>query len=212
MDLTPSVRLSNTQRIALDALRAALVAHGAEDKGVVTVSEDEWRKAAYDAGIASSDTTQQAKRKAFLRARLDLVSSGKVSTNDGRYWIPAPSGTRRYKTLDQSTETGNRAAPEHDFSPTDSHLPPLKAVQSGTRRYMYRNVPPGKTVAKRYKAVHTLIRVYRMYRLPVPRTWTQSKNRKPNSQRQPSRKPRQPTGSASTNRWKEWWNYPAAAG
>ena len=138
MDLPPSDRLSNTQRMALEALRAALVAHGAEDKGVVTVSEDEWRKAAYDAGIASSDTTQQAKRTAFLRARLDLVSSGKVSTNDGRYWIPAPSGTRRYKTLDQSTETGNRAAPEHDFSPTDSHLPPLKAVQSGTRRYMYR--------------------------------------------------------------------------
>lgn len=138
MDLTPSVRLSNTQRIALDALRSALMAHGTEDKGVVTVSEDEWRKAAYDAGIAPSDTTQQAKRKAFLRARLDLVSSGKVSTNDGRYWIPAPSGTRRYKTLDQSTETGNRAAPEHGFSPTDSHLPP---IEGGTKRYKAVHVP-----------------------------------------------------------------------
>ena len=138
MDLTPSVRLSNTQRIALDALRSALMAHGAEDNGVVTVSEDEWRKAAYDAGIAPSDTTQQAKRKAFLRARLDLVSSGKVSTNDGRYWIPAPSGTRRYKTLDQSTETGNRAAHEHGFSPTAIHLPP---IEGGTKRYKAVHVP-----------------------------------------------------------------------
>ncbi len=131
-------RLSAGQRIAINALRSALVAHGTEDNGVVSVAEDEWRQAAYDAGIAPSDTTQQAKRKAFLRARLDLVSSGKVSTNDGRYWIPAPSGTKRYKTLDQSTETGNRAAPEHGFSPTDSHLPP---IEGGTKRYKAVHVP-----------------------------------------------------------------------
>lgn len=128
-------RLSAGQRIALDALRSALMAHGADDNGVVTVSEDEWREAAYDAGIASRDTTQQAKRKAFQRARLDLVSFGKVSTDDGRYWIPSPSGTRRYKT---PTESYSIPTNDTSFSPTDSHLPP---IEGGTKRYKAVHVP-----------------------------------------------------------------------
>lgn len=82
-----SDRLPASQRIALDALRAALVEHGVEDKGVVSVAEDQWRQAAYDAGITSVDATQDARRKAFNRARDALVASKKVACFDGRYWI-----------------------------------------------------------------------------------------------------------------------------
>ncbi len=79
-------RLPASQRIALDALKTALVEHGAEDKGVVSVAEDQWRKAAYDAGISDGDS--DAKKKAFKRARLDLVAKGRVKTHESRYWIP----------------------------------------------------------------------------------------------------------------------------
>lgn len=89
-------RLPAAQRIALDALRAALVEHGIDDKGVVSVAEDQWRQAAYAAGISSGDT-DRAKRQAFQRARLDLIAKGVVSVFDGRYWIPDPRGTNRNK-------------------------------------------------------------------------------------------------------------------
>lgn len=82
-----SARLSASQRIALDALKTALMEHGIEDKGVVSVAEDQWRQVAYDAGISSSDTMQDARRKAFNRARDWLVASKKVTCFDGRYWI-----------------------------------------------------------------------------------------------------------------------------
>ena len=94
---SPSRRLPAGQRIAMDALRSALVEHGTEDRGVVSVAEDEWREAAYDAGIASRDTTQDARRKAFNRARDALVASKKVACFDGRYWI-AHTRTKPDKT------------------------------------------------------------------------------------------------------------------
>lgn len=120
-----SERLSAGQRIALDALKTALMANGVEDDGVVSVTEDQWRQAAYDAGIVATDCTQQAKRRAFQRARESLVSSKTVLTHDGRYWIPS-SGTKRYKAV---------------------HVPECTAgygegvaVQSGT--HPFRGVPP----------------------------------------------------------------------
>lgn len=84
----PSARPSASQRIALDALKTALMERGTEDKGVVTVAEDEWRQTAYDAGIASSDTTQDARRKAFNRARDALVAAQRARCDAGRYWVP----------------------------------------------------------------------------------------------------------------------------
>ena len=91
-----SERLPASQRIALDALRTALVEHGTEDKGVVSVAEDQWRKAAYDGGISSGDT-DRSKRQAFQRAKLDLIAKKRVSTGECRYWIPVPRGTNRNK-------------------------------------------------------------------------------------------------------------------
>lgn len=83
-----SERLPASQRIALDALRTALIDHGTEDKGIVSVAEDQWRKSAYEAGITASDSTQDAKRKAFNRARDNLVAAKKVTCFESRYWIP----------------------------------------------------------------------------------------------------------------------------
>ena len=74
--------------LALEALRMALLTHGMEDRGVVTVSEEEWRQAAYDAGIASSDAAQNARRMAFNRARETLLAAKRVECFEGRYWIP----------------------------------------------------------------------------------------------------------------------------
>ena len=82
-------RLPVAQRIALDALRRALVDHGIESAGVVSVAEDQWRQAAYVAGISSSEQAQ-ARRKAFQRARNELVADKRVVVRDGRYWIPDP--------------------------------------------------------------------------------------------------------------------------
>jgi len=89
-------RLSPAQRIAMDALRSALIQNGIETEGVVTVTEDQWRQAAYSAGISSSDQPR-ALRLAFQRARQELVAAKQVSTEDGRYWLPAIRGTKRNK-------------------------------------------------------------------------------------------------------------------
>jgi|APTNR8051073442_1049403.scaffolds.fasta_scaffold05627_9 hypothetical protein len=82
-------RTTPAQRIALDALKTALAEQGIEEKGVVAVAEDQWRQTAYSAGISSSDSTQNARRMAFTRARDGLVATQKVACFDGRYWIPA---------------------------------------------------------------------------------------------------------------------------
>lgn len=89
--------LPKAQRIGMDALRTALVSHGLEDKGVVSVADDQWRQAAYDAGISIS-TVQDTRRRAFNRCRDDLVAAGKVATHEGRYWIPKPTRTKPDKT------------------------------------------------------------------------------------------------------------------
>lgn len=78
--------------IALTALRNALMDHGQESAGVVSVSEDQWRQAAYDLGISKS--SQDAKMKAFQRAKDALVKENKVSKHDGRFWIPATRSNR----------------------------------------------------------------------------------------------------------------------
>ena len=90
-------RLPAAQRIALDALRTALMKEGIEAAGVVSVAEDQWRLASYSAGISASDKPDTAK-KAFQRARTELVAAGRVSTQDGRYWMPSLIGTKRDKT------------------------------------------------------------------------------------------------------------------
>jgi hypothetical protein len=94
--------LPAAQRIALESLEAALVDHGVqadEAPGVVSVAEDQWRAAAYVGGIASSDSTDRAKRQAFQRARIALVSVKRVATQQDRYWVP----TKRNKAEQSGT-------------------------------------------------------------------------------------------------------------
>ena len=82
--------------IAMDALRIALVEHGkeVESNGVVSITEDQWRQAAYDAGISNSDL-QDSKKKAFQRALKELVGARKVACQDGRYWLRIPKASPR---------------------------------------------------------------------------------------------------------------------
>ena len=90
-------RLPKAQRVAMDALRTALMQCGVEDKGVVSVGEDQWRDAAYEAGI--SQGKQSSKRQAFLRTSRELLESEKVRCHEGRFWIPKPTHTKPYKTI-----------------------------------------------------------------------------------------------------------------
>ena len=81
--------LSKTETIALEALRDALIKHGTESNGVISVCEDEWRQSAYELGISTA-RTQNAKRMAFTRSVNALLDGSKlVRHHCGRYWIPA---------------------------------------------------------------------------------------------------------------------------
>ena len=75
---------STSQVIALRALHTALVDHGETYRGQFAVHIDHWRKAAYVGGIAD---TPDAKQKAFVRSRKELVASGDVKCNDDLYWF-----------------------------------------------------------------------------------------------------------------------------
>ena len=86
--------LPKAQRIAMDALRTTLLLYGIEDKGVVSVAEDQWRQAAYEAKVSASDKPD-TRKKAFNRCRNELLDSGKVRCHEGRFWIPKPTGTKR---------------------------------------------------------------------------------------------------------------------
>ena len=84
---------SKAESIALEALRDALIKHGTESNGVVSVSEDDWRQSAYDLGISNA-ATQNAKRMAFTRSVNKLIDEKKVTHHAGRYWIPATRTNR----------------------------------------------------------------------------------------------------------------------
>lgn len=71
--------------IALNALRDALIEHGTESDGVVSVSEGQWKQSAYQLEISNGNA--EAKRKAFYRSKESLIEAGKVSHHAGRYWV-----------------------------------------------------------------------------------------------------------------------------
>ena len=75
---------SASQTIALRALHTAMVDHGETYRGQFAVHIDCWRNAAYAAGIAD---TADAKRKAFLRSRKELVAAGDVKCDEDLYWF-----------------------------------------------------------------------------------------------------------------------------
>ena len=75
---------STSQVIALRALHTALVDHGGTFSGQFAVHIEDWRKAAYDGGIAD---TPDAKKKAFQRTRTALIEAGDVKCNEDLYWL-----------------------------------------------------------------------------------------------------------------------------
>ncbi len=94
---TNSTSLSRSESIALEALRDALMNHGIEADGLVTVCEDDWRQCAYDLGISNA-ATQNAKRMAFTRAMDRLIEEKRAARHAGRYWIPAVRQTAHNRT------------------------------------------------------------------------------------------------------------------
>lgn len=101
-------KLSGANRIALDALHKALLKHGeTAPDGVreqmdmlsategLAVHEDHWRNMAYSMGISEGE--QDAKKKAFSRARRYLLDNEKIGTWENFYWsmTPGQDGTKR---------------------------------------------------------------------------------------------------------------------
>ena len=117
--------LPKAQRIALDALRTTLIGHGVEDKGVVSVGEDQWREAAYEAGISRGK--QEAKRQVFVRASRGLIETGKVRCHEGRFWIPKPTPTQPYTTL-QSMDMSVGCREADTYTPLHGSLKPYGCV------------------------------------------------------------------------------------
>ena len=94
--------LKGANKIAFDAFRMALQDSGEcpseSVMNIITrkdvampftqvVHEDVWRKAAYDQGISGVETTPQAKKKAFDRARHALLYKEIVRCFEGFYWL-----------------------------------------------------------------------------------------------------------------------------
>lgn len=79
-------RLSGPKKTALDALKTAI-----DGSGNDSIDIDEWRTAAYSAGI-SSGSTSDAKRKAFDRAASALQADGLVEVKNNQCWIKPDNG------------------------------------------------------------------------------------------------------------------------
>ncbi len=90
-------KLPRGSKVALDALRLTIdelgtttpqevkARYGVLAPGKV-VPEDAWRQASYRAGITEADAEQDSKRKAFNRARGQLIDLEMVGTLDGFVW------------------------------------------------------------------------------------------------------------------------------
>ena len=89
--------LTKPEKIAMEALREALRKCGIEDRGVVSVSEDDWRHEAIMRGVSDAPT-DDGKRRAFARAKASLIHKDSVTYHDHRYWIPAVRSNKTDKT------------------------------------------------------------------------------------------------------------------
>ena len=82
---TKPKKVPASQVIALRALHGAMVEHGGTFAGQFGVHVDDWRKAAYDGGIADGEA--HAKKVAFQRVRQALLASGHIRCADDIYWL-----------------------------------------------------------------------------------------------------------------------------
>ncbi len=92
-------KLTGAKRIALDALVRVMGESGilpddaiSKEFGLLgptkVVSEEDWRERCYRSGIAEGD--QDAKRRAFTRAKQALGDAGLLGTWDGFFWSKQP--------------------------------------------------------------------------------------------------------------------------
>ncbi|MCX5870561.1 MAG: helicase RepA family protein [Deltaproteobacteria bacterium] len=105
-----AAKLSGANLIALDALKA--ITH---ESGEAT--EDSWRQEAYSRGIAEA-CTQDAKKKAFSRARRYLLEHYYIATRDDLYWIQGrDNGPQRAITGQCPGLSPLLNGPDRDISP-----------------------------------------------------------------------------------------------
>jgi hypothetical protein len=78
-----------SQRIALEALREALMRSGvdnhADAPGVVSVELEAWRKDFYE---LEPDKSDESRKKSFQRVRISLLADDRIKSQNSRFWIP----------------------------------------------------------------------------------------------------------------------------
>lgn len=120
-------RLKGARKIAFDSLNITLTRDGEpasedikKEFGLLTparvVHEDVWREHTYNAGISDGET--DAKKKAFQRARKDLIDQGFVVTWNGYYW---PFGSPLGLTGQNGTLPGHVPPVPHDKRDKTGH-------------------------------------------------------------------------------------------
>lgn len=94
---TQRERLPRGSKVAMAAMHLVIEQQGVEPPSGVrarfgllaptrVVTEDIWRQASYLEGITDADAEQDSKRRAFTRARLQLLDLAMVGTYDGFVW------------------------------------------------------------------------------------------------------------------------------
>ena len=129
-------RLTPSQRLGIETYKAAAEAGGVWTDGTfMGVLVEEWRSQFY---AKHTGDTPDAKRKAFLRVRNDLVKSGQIHVNDDVYLLD-DTGIK----IDVSLQRDKRDIAGHSLT-----CPATEVGESGTDgTNAYRHVPcPAPTV------------------------------------------------------------------
>jgi hypothetical protein len=129
-------RLTPSQRLGIETYKAAAAAGGVWTNGTfMGVLVEEWRSQFY---AKHTGDTKEAKRKAFLRVRNDLVNGRRISVNDDLYHLD-DTGFQ----IDMSLCRDNRDIAGHSLP-----CPATEVGESGTDgTNAYRHVPcPAPTV------------------------------------------------------------------
>lgn len=102
-----SANLTRAQRIAMQALREiAKTQQTIAGTTCMVAPEDEWRQRAYDLGISNAEGTD-AKRKAFIRARDEIIDRGLVISENGNYRIAFIANIAHSDSRTDTDKTGH---------------------------------------------------------------------------------------------------------
>ena len=119
------------QTIALKALDAALIDHGAEINGEFGVHIDHWRSAAYQAGIGD---TPETKKKNFKNVRIALLASGEVRCRDDVYRFTDPGRQSIAAMLNRQRQDSNKNDTEGEERENRGKTSPFPPGYRGGRK------------------------------------------------------------------------------